>query len=338
MNVRRFKTVILSIGFLGSISVLPVFANAQEPNTSPDPSVKTVLRSGFSNQNEVDAQIAEDLKGNGEDQEKVAVADEDLPVQHESNYLSEDARKKLAERSKAEGKALSSSASKRGTKNSESEASPSKKKLSNEIPIVLKTSKDVIQESSELSGSSEPTQSERIVQPKITAKKERSVEPAYESNPTEFEALPSKEKTLEKKTTPSDSFDHMVNSEGNAEILPSQQQTEMQAQTNSVSNDLEVVEFVLTKNVAGREPAEIVENYIADDGKAYAFARLNVSHAKQVTFVWSRDGHVHNRFTTTVHPAKKFRTYSATRIRPGNWTVQLVDGDQILSEKTFTVE
>jgi hypothetical protein len=102
--------------------------------------------------------------------------------------------------------------------------------------------------------------------------------------------------------------------------------------------DVQVIEFVLANKVEGRQPSEIVENFSKENGKGFAFAQLSASKHTQVTFVWIREGKEHSRFTTNVHASKKWRTYSSTKLRPGNWKVQLLAGDQILAERTFTVQ
>lgn len=101
--------------------------------------------------------------------------------------------------------------------------------------------------------------------------------------------------------------------------------------------DIAVVEFVLANQVDSREP-KIVEAFTKEDQRAFAFARLNVKATDDVTFIWTRDGHEMNRTTLPVHMAQKWRTYSSIKLRSGNWKVQLLSKNQVLAEKTFTVE
>ena len=102
---------------------------------------------------------------------------------------------------------------------------------------------------------------------------------------------------------------------------------------------LEILEFVLSNKVEGPEPQDNVESFSHENGSgmAYAFARLNVPTHAQVTFIWFKDGKEYNRFTTNVAAAKKWRTYSSTKLRSGNWKVQLVSNGQVLAERAFMV-
>ena len=110
------------------------------------------------------------------------------------------------------------------------------------------------------------------------------------------------------------------------------------ASSQSTHPDLEVTEFVLTTKVEGREPTTIVENFGKENGMAYAFARIHARNHAQVTFVWFRDGKEQSRFTTNVHVAKKWRTYASTKLRPGNWKVQLLSNNEVLIERPFMVD
>lgn len=103
-------------------------------------------------------------------------------------------------------------------------------------------------------------------------------------------------------------------------------------------NDLEVVEFVLANSVEAKEPREVVETFGLDAERGFAFARLNVKTPTEVTFLWYRNGNLVNRFSTQVHPSKKWRTFSSVKMRPGQWKVQLLQKDKVLAEKTFTLE
>lgn len=121
--------------------------------------------------------------------------------------------------------------------------------------------------------------------------------------------------------------------------LASQQPTDATKTIKTSENsDLNVIEFVLASNIEAREPKEIVENYSKVNDKAYIFARLSAKKHSQIMFVWTLEGVEKNRFTTQVHAAKHWRTFASTRIRPGNWKVQLMAGNEVLAEREFKVE
>lgn len=111
-----------------------------------------------------------------------------------------------------------------------------------------------------------------------------------------------------------------------------------EAVSELAKSDLEVVEFVLADQIAAREPKNIVENFNKENQRGYAFARLSSPEVKEVTFIWFREGKEHSRYKTTVQAAKKWRTFSSVKLRPGHWKVQLVSNDAILAEKAFTLE
>lgn len=128
--------------------------------------------------------------------------------------------------------------------------------------------------------------------------------------------------STEKTDAPSSGANPAVSSSENAEI----------------GGPVRVLEFVLSTQVEGREPKDIVENFEHANGMAYAFARLSALKNSEITFIWRREGTVQSRFTTTVHASKKWRTFSSVKLRPGHWTVQLLLGQTVLAEKAFTVE
>lgn len=100
---------------------------------------------------------------------------------------------------------------------------------------------------------------------------------------------------------------------------------------------VEVIEFVLTNKVEGREPQKILENFHNQDGKAYAFARLNAKEHAQVTFVWLYEGKEQARFTSNVQTSKRWRTFSSVQLKPGKWTAQLIAKGQVIAERDFVV-
>ena len=122
----------------------------------------------------------------------------------------------------------------------------------------------------------------------------------------------------------------VVENEKNIEI--------QEASLQTANADIKVLEFVLANKVEGREPKEIVENFNRENNKGFAFARLSAEKHAQVTFVWFKEGKEYSRFTTNVHASKKWRTYSSAKLRPGNWKVQLISGEQVLAEHTFVVQ
>lgn len=132
-----------------------------------------------------------------------------------------------------------------------------------------------------------------------------------------------------------------------SEVIPTDQALASKAEVTSeplqdkeqavATLPVEVVEFVLTNKVEGREPQKILESFQHRDGKAYAFARLNAKEHAQVTFVWLYEGKEHARFTSNVQTSKRWRTFSSVQLKPGKWTAQLVSKGQVIAERDFVV-
>lgn len=108
--------------------------------------------------------------------------------------------------------------------------------------------------------------------------------------------------------------------------------------SNQTVGEFEVLEFILAGNVEAREPKNIVEIFGKDNEHGFAFARLRVNAPSEVTFIWYRNDKPVARYTSSVQVAKKWRTYSSVKLRPGQWKVQLLDKMQVVAEKSFTIE
>lgn len=110
------------------------------------------------------------------------------------------------------------------------------------------------------------------------------------------------------------------------------------ASASDTSTDMQVLDFILTNKIESREPGETLEAFTKDHERGFAFARLSSKTNGDVTFVWYRNDHEYAKQTMTIQASKKWRTFSSVKLRPGLWKVQLKHNDQILAEKTFTLE
>ena len=108
---------------------------------------------------------------------------------------------------------------------------------------------------------------------------------------------------------------------------------------NSVDNSIVVRDFVLTRDIAGREPIDNIRTYGPADGDAIAFARLDNGGARTtVTFRWYFGGQEHAEVQMPVGNSPGWRTWSSANLRPGSWRVELVDANGIvLTEARFWV-
>ena len=100
-----------------------------------------------------------------------------------------------------------------------------------------------------------------------------------------------------------------------------------------------VRDFVLSHGIEGREPISNTESFRVEDGKAFAFARINNTGVPtRLSFVWNHGDRHHATVPVTVGTSPGWRTWSTVTLRPGTWHVKLVDdGGEVLLEKAFTV-
>lgn len=97
--------------------------------------------------------------------------------------------------------------------------------------------------------------------------------------------------------------------------------------------------FVLSHGIHEREPISETETFNVEDGKAFAFARIqNTGDPTLVSFVWEYGDTVHATVPVNVGASPGWRTWSTAKLRSGNWRVKLVDDQgEVLLEKAFTV-
>jgi hypothetical protein len=102
---------------------------------------------------------------------------------------------------------------------------------------------------------------------------------------------------------------------------------------------LVIRDFVLTHGVLEREPVGSTEAFVVEDGRAYAFARINnEGNPTTVSFVWQYGNEQHAAIDMNVGTSSGWRTWSSVSLRPGNWQVQLVGSDGVvLAQRTFSV-
>jgi len=98
--------------------------------------------------------------------------------------------------------------------------------------------------------------------------------------------------------------------------------------------------FVLSHGIHDREPISDTESFSVDDGKAFAFARIqNTGDPTMVSFVWEYGDQTHATVPVNVGSSPGWRTWSTAKLRSGNWRVKLVNAQgEVLLEKAFTVE
>ena len=107
----------------------------------------------------------------------------------------------------------------------------------------------------------------------------------------------------------------------------------------AAENNLVVRDFVLTNAVVGREPTNEATSFSVQDQQAYAFARINnTGHPTAVNVVWHHEGTQHGSVWLNVGQSSGWRTWSTANLKPGNWSVTLVDaGGSVLVQRSFTV-
>lgn len=110
-------------------------------------------------------------------------------------------------------------------------------------------------------------------------------------------------------------------------------------QSALAEDSLTIRDFVLTNGVSEREPINNSTTYKVEDGKVFAFARINNSGGPTtVNFVWHYGDEEHGSVPMSIGTSSGWRTWSSANLKPGNWRVKLVDENgAVLSEKSFTV-
>ncbi len=107
----------------------------------------------------------------------------------------------------------------------------------------------------------------------------------------------------------------------------------------AVADNLVVRDFVMTREISGREPVDTVRTYGPQDGDAFAFARIDNSGAPTtVTFKWHYGGNDYAEVQMPVGTSPGWRTWSSANLRPGAWRVELIDANGVvLMEERFRV-
>lgn len=110
-------------------------------------------------------------------------------------------------------------------------------------------------------------------------------------------------------------------------------------QPGAAAEPTAVNDFLLSRTIVDREPAEVTESFSASDDEAFAFARVNNPGAPtSVSFVWHRDNHHHATIHMNVGTSSAWRTWSSVKLQPGLWSVQLVsENGQVLGQKSFRI-
>ena len=104
-------------------------------------------------------------------------------------------------------------------------------------------------------------------------------------------------------------------------------------------SSLVIRDFVMTHGVYEREPVGTTDSFNSDDGKAYAFVRINNEGAPtRVSFIWQYGNETHATINQTVGSSAGWRTWSSVNLKPGNWHVQVVSEDgEVLAQRDFSV-
>lgn len=107
----------------------------------------------------------------------------------------------------------------------------------------------------------------------------------------------------------------------------------------AADSGLVVRDFVLTSHIVGREPTNEATSFTIHDEKAFAFARIeNTGAPTAVNVVWHHEGTRYGSVWLNVGKSPTWRTWSSVNLKPGNWSVTLVDaGGSVLVQRSFTV-
>lgn len=107
----------------------------------------------------------------------------------------------------------------------------------------------------------------------------------------------------------------------------------------SAEEGIVLKDFVLTHGIENREPVDAAGGFDLSDGQAYAFVRMfNDGPPSDVSVVWIYEGDEHARVDLNIGTSTGWRTWSSANLKPGHWTVRLVDAHGMtLDERDFSV-
>jgi len=130
---------------------------------------------------------------------------------------------------------------------------------------------------------------------------------------------------------------------GNQDPVQAQMQaptTTQDAMQEPAPAPLVIRDFVMTRGIEAREPADRTESFRTTDGQAYAFLRLaNDGPPTDLTVVWRYEGTVHGKVDLAVGSSPGWRTWSSVNLKPGDWAVEISNADGVvLAERHFTVD
>lgn len=115
--------------------------------------------------------------------------------------------------------------------------------------------------------------------------------------------------------------------------------TSLAAQPALADGHVTVRDFILTNGIVNREPVGSLESFDVANGKAIVFARIkNDGPTTDMHFVWYLNDIERARKSLNVGTSSGWRTWSSSAVRPGNWRVDLIDGNgNVLAQKAFAV-
>jgi len=118
------------------------------------------------------------------------------------------------------------------------------------------------------------------------------------------------------------------------------QETTQHAMSDLAPAALIIRDFVLSRGIEGREPADRTEAFRTTDGQAYAFLRIaNDGPPTDLTIVWRYEGAVHGTVDLAIGSSPGWRTWSSANLKPGDWTVEVSDAEGVvLAQRQFTVD
>lgn len=104
-------------------------------------------------------------------------------------------------------------------------------------------------------------------------------------------------------------------------------------------DSLVIRDFVLTRDIAEREPTEVVDSFDISDSRGYVFVRIaNEGLPTGVTVVWHYEDSVHAAIDLDIGTSPGWRTWSSANLKAGLWSVELVDAEGIvLAQRSFNV-
>lgn len=113
------------------------------------------------------------------------------------------------------------------------------------------------------------------------------------------------------------------------------------ASAEAVAGKLSVAEISITTNIENRVPLDPAEKFTVGVEKLYCYTKIvGGTEGSRITHRWKKGDEIMANINLNVN-GSPWRTFSSKNIMKewtGNWTVEVLDGETVLTTTAFTIE